>query len=653
MATLSHFPSLLSLSSRNFSFLDQLHTLNHHPKFHCFGHHHHHHPRRQSYVCNCSIRSSRASRRKKSNEELCNDIREFIRSVGLPKDHVPSTKELSQHGRTDLANIVRRRGHKLMRELLLTNSTTTVEGDCDLGNITLTEGQDGEAKDVVEDSVLENPSNNSNTNHVFSFDDCFSDPTATANSSAEEELSNDLICHDEYNASYRENDENIEIVEADKSRKTEVAASEDCFTSSNIGLGVTCSDHTGELIEFSKNLSLENAENSLECQSEVTNDKVDESHWSLEVPSGENYMINSTADEYLDMHDHDERPLLLTPSSSLKEEALHYSNEQVEKEDNCVDDVSLSAEMTIIDDQSSGLNIDRALARGESSGELVKYSEQLSLAEKVARFIQNGDLDIVDDNFDATLSESGAGEGNGFVTATNAEESEINFHVEAFSEDTTASRGSLMASNGSASEFDDNVSTTAVGQLIRDDQPSTEALNGQIEKVSGAEIKMSENQVEIDRLKFMLHQKELELSQLKEQIERDKLALSVSQSKAEAELSHAQKLILERDSELVIAEECLYGLEEVQIHYSGEGEIVEVAGGFNGWHHKIKMDPQPSSDNLDSVNSKKHMHWSTVLWLYPGVYEIKFIVDGHWKIDPHRESSTKGAITNNILRVGR
>lgn len=71
------------------------------------------------------------------------------------------------------------------------------------------------------------------------------------------------------------------------------------------------------------------------------------------------------------------------------------------------------------------------------------------------------------DNFDATLSESGAGEGNGFVTATNAEESEINFHVEAFSEDTTASRGSLMASNGSASEFDDNVSTTAVGQLIR------------------------------------------------------------------------------------------------------------------------------------------------------------------------------------------
>ena len=258
------------------------------------------------------------------------------------------------------------------------------------------EGQDGEAEDVVEDLVLENPSHSSNTNHVFSFEDCISDPTTTANSSEEEELSTDLICHDEYNASYRENDENIETVEADKSRKTEVAASEDCFTSSDIGLGDTCSDRTGELIEFSKNLSVENDENSLECQSEVTNNKDDESSWSLEVISEENYLINSTADEYLDMHDHDEGPLLLTPSSSSKEEALYYSNEQVEKEDNCVDGVSLSAEMTIIDDRSSGLNIDRALAHEDSSDKLVKYSEELSLAEKVARFIQNGDLDIVD-----------------------------------------------------------------------------------------------------------------------------------------------------------------------------------------------------------------------------------------------------------------
>ena len=32
-------------------------------------------------------------------EELCNDIREFVAAVGLPEGHVPSIKELSQHGR--------------------------------------------------------------------------------------------------------------------------------------------------------------------------------------------------------------------------------------------------------------------------------------------------------------------------------------------------------------------------------------------------------------------------------------------------------------------------------------------------------------------------------------------------------------------------
>lgn len=659
MATNSHFPSFFSLSSPNFSFLDQLQTRNHHNKLlHCFGFHQHRPSRREYSVCACSIRNSRASRRTKSNEELCNDIREFIESVGLPKDHVPSTKDLLQHGRIDLANIVRRRGHKLIRELLVTNSTNTVQTDCDLENVFLT-GQDGEVKDVVEDlsspnkvPVLENLSPSSNTNHAFNSNEYILAPTSTADLSVVEELPNDRICHDEYNESHSENNENMEKVEDDTSLKTEVTVSVDSFSSSNIGSDVTSNDFTGEQTEFTKNLSVENPENSLECQMEVIDNMVDESSQSPKVLSGENYMINSTVDEYLDMHDPDDKTLLLTTGSSSKEEASYCSNEQLDKVDNNVDDFSLSPEMTVMDDQSSDLDIVKGLEHEESNYKLIKYSEELSLAEKVARFIQNGDLEMIDDNFDATLSEIGAGEGNGSLTAVNAEESEINSHVEASSEETT-NRGSVMASNGSVSEFEHVISSTAVGQLIRDDQPSTEASNDQIDKVLGAEIKINENQVDIDRLKFMLHQKELELSQLKEQIERDKLALSALQSKAEAEISKAQKLILEKDTELVAAEESLSGLEEVHIHYGGEGEIVEVAGSFNGWHHRIKMDPQPSFNVLDSINSKKSRLWSTVLWLYPGVYEIKFVVDGQWKIDPHRESVIKGAISNNILRVGR
>ncbi|GKV48404.1 hypothetical protein SLEP1_g55226 [Rubroshorea leprosula] len=120
----------------------------------------------------------------------------------------------------------------------------------------------------------------------------------------------------------------------------------------------------------------------------------------------------------------------------------------------------------------------------------------------------------------------------------------------------------------------------------------------------------------------MLQQKKMEMSSLKEQIEMEKIALSSLQTKAETKIKKAQEFVFQKDSELQAAEESLSGLEEVQIEYSGEGEIVEVTGSFNGWHHRIKMDPQASSGVIDPVGSRKSKMWSTVLWLYPGTYEV-------------------------------
>lgn len=167
------------------------------------------------------------------------------------------------------------------------------------------------------------------------------------------------------------------------------------------------------------------------------------------------------------------------------------------------------------------------------------------------------------------------------------------------------------------------------------------------------ETRRRDSQIEVDRLKFMLHQKELELSRLKEQIEKEKLALSILQTKAETEISEAQKLVMEKDAEWHATEENLSGLQEVEIQYEGDGEAVEVAGSFNGWHHWIAMDPQPSLSIIGPVGSRKSRLWTTVLWLYPGIYEIKFIVDGNWRVDPQRELVTRGTIENNILRVDR
>ncbi|ESR41687.1 hypothetical protein CICLE_v10012080mg [Citrus x clementina] len=238
---------------------------------------------------------------------------------------------------------------------------------------------------------------------------------------------------------------------------------------------------------------------------------------------------------------------------------------------------------------------------GEVSPNLNGHYEKADMEEKVANFIQNGDLDIIDDR--------------------------------------------AMILNGSALTSKQIASFATVNHPLSEDHLGTGVEGADFDS---SEARRRENQLEIDHLKFMLHQKEMELSRLKEQIEKEKLALSVLQTKAVTEINKAEKLISDKDEELIAAEESLSGLEVVEIQYSGDGEIVEVAGSFNGWHHRIKMDPLPSSSIIEPIRSRL---WSTVLWLYPGTYEIKFIVDGQWKVDPQRESVTKGGICNNILRV--
>ncbi|MFS7917437.1 hypothetical protein Hanom_Chr03g00189081 [Helianthus anomalus] len=42
----------------------------------------------------------------KTNVDLCNDLREFISETGLPDGHVPSLKELSQHGSASICETV-------------------------------------------------------------------------------------------------------------------------------------------------------------------------------------------------------------------------------------------------------------------------------------------------------------------------------------------------------------------------------------------------------------------------------------------------------------------------------------------------------------------------------------------------------------------
>ncbi|KAL9264011.1 PTST homolog 3, chloroplastic-like protein [Drosera capensis] len=84
-----------------------------------FPHHQHHHRFNHPNLHRFNTSWSRKPReRVMSDAELRDGLREVVVSIGLPEGHVPSTKELNRHGRKDLANIVRRRGHKVVKDLL-------------------------------------------------------------------------------------------------------------------------------------------------------------------------------------------------------------------------------------------------------------------------------------------------------------------------------------------------------------------------------------------------------------------------------------------------------------------------------------------------------------------------------------------------------
>ncbi|XP_021847218.1 protein PTST homolog 3, chloroplastic isoform X2 [Spinacia oleracea] len=428
MAALSSFPPhFLSLSSHYYS---QTSTST---SFSFFYHHHHSYFHSNRRFCNgqfsiaClasmpSTKKPRPSRKLMSDEELRNVLREFVASVGLPEGHVPSIKELSHHGRKELANIVRRRGHKLIKELLANSVNIATDGFDTFRNI------NGESDE-----------------------------------------------HSDY--------------------------------------GTT----------------------------------------------GQGEQLDSTVEEPTDF-----------PMAD--------------------------------DDFFTGTRLD-----------------------KVENFMKYGQLDAVE------------------------VEREPVIHNEADTRHLTHERNINVGQNGTLLLPSLTCPPAMEDKFKRDFNSSAQGLQGtDFDNEAG----IMDNEAEINHLKHMLRQKEVELSRLKEEIEREKQALSILQTKAEIEISKAQKLLSDKDAELDAAEESLSGLLEAKLQYSGEGELVEVAGSFNGWHQRVKMDPQPSAI-VDPVGSRNSKLWSTTLWLYPGVYEIKFVVDGHWKIDPQRESTIKGGVENNILRVDR
>ncbi|KAM0990941.1 hypothetical protein ACFX2C_009395 [Malus domestica] len=610
-APVSHLPAFLSLFSHKLFFS---------------------HPHQQSTLgfttlqrCppppRCTLRASsvrKKTRKVKSNAELCNDIRQFLTAVGLSECHVPSLKELSQHGRNDLANIVRRRGYKLIRELLVDSSNTDTNGNADTGFAGIQDaindrkeivtGQDQEVNDVIEDfsSSTEVSDLECNSGSLISPPDLsLNDSDITVESSA------DLYNLDGHS-------EQVDV-NGNGSVSTEFSVTENQSRSSKI-----CPHFNSDIgTNMPSEIFTPSSFGELDDLSLSTTDHIKETNSS-----------NSNVGLDLNSDGRPRMPVESVDGLSLDEKVLDICQDG--KVDNMANEDCSSTTVSVLEDHSSS-DLDPSHNSDHHSYPPLESPPNLSLKEKVENFMQNGDLDAVEDNVYGILTENNDEEIKEEYRFGNTEEVQIRIP-----KNVPDRSDAIMALNQRTS-----TSTTAVDPSLREDSSSTEGLSSLYDKDLDDKTSESEDRLELNHLKFMLHQKEMELSRLKEQIEKEELFLSNLQTKSEMAMSKAQKLVSEKDAELLADEESLSGLVEVEIQYQGDGEIVEVTGSFNGWYHQIEMDSQPSS----SIIEREPRLWSTMLWLYPGTYEIKFIVDGQWMIDPQRESVTRDKEPDYLLQL--
>ncbi|CAI9768021.1 unnamed protein product [Fraxinus pennsylvanica] len=115
--------------------------------------------------------------------------------------------------------------------------------------------------------------------------------------------------------------------------------------------------------------------------------------------------------------------------------------------------------------------------------------------------------------------------------------------------------------------------------------------------------------------------------------------LAVLEGKMALAIIDAQRIVEEKQKRIDGAHKALQLIRTACIVWPNSASEVLLTGSFDGWTTKRKM--EKSGTGIFSVCLK----------LYPGKYEIKFIVDGVWRVDPLRPIVHNNEYENNLLII--
>ncbi|XP_052116639.1 protein FLOURY ENDOSPERM 6, chloroplastic [Arachis duranensis] len=133
---------------------------------------------------------------------------------------------------------------------------------------------------------------------------------------------------------------------------------------------------------------------------------------------------------------------------------------------------------------------------------------------------------------------------------------------------------------------------------------------------------------------------ETEIMNAQDRLRSIRAKLSVLEGKMSLAIMDAHKIVEEKQKRINNAHRALQTLKTICVVWHNPSSQIYLVGSFDGWSTQRKM--EKSNTGIFSLN----------LLLYPGKYEIKFIVDGEWKVDPLLPIVvTNKGYENNLLVV--
>ncbi|XP_022631369.1 uncharacterized protein LOC106777040 isoform X2 [Vigna radiata var. radiata] len=204
-----------------------------------------------------------------------------------------------------------------------------------------------------------------------------------------------------------------------------------------------------------------------------------------------------------------------------------------------------------------------------------------------------------------------------------------------FSSELTNNETGLYSLDGKASHNDIK---SRIQHLESELSSTLHSLRSRSDKITKQMVHKSSSD-ELAKLSDAWEFQENEIMNAQDKLRSIQAKLAVLEGKMSLAIMDAHKVVEEKQTKISKAQKALQMLKTTCVVWPNNASEVLLTGSFDGWSNKRKM--ERLSSGIFSVS----------LQLYPGRYEMKFIVDGEWKIDPLRPIVTNDGYENNVLIV--